>query len=87
MNLHQIIGELRAELEKVDEVLAVLDGLARTQEKRRGRPPLAMLEKLAGGGGSKRRPFSQETRKKMAAAQKKRWANIRKQNRLEKDSQ
>ena len=87
MNLHQIIGELRAELEKVDEVLAVLDGLARTQEKRKGRPTLAMLGKLTDGRSPKRRPFSPETRKKMAAAQKKRWANIRKQNRSEKDSQ
>ena len=92
MNLHQIIGELRAELAAVDEVVSVLSRLAHTQEKRRSRPRLLLLDDLpedgadrASDNGSangkeapKRRPFSAETRKKMAAAQKKRWAAAKK---------
>ena len=81
MNLHQIIGELRAELQAVNEVLAVLDRLARAKGKRRGRPPLLLVrdvEKAAAKPRS-RRPFSEETKKKMAVAQRKRWAAARKQ--------
>jgi hypothetical protein len=79
MNLDQIIGELRAELAAVNEVLAVLDRLARVQGKRRGRPPLLLLQELeAGEAPPKRRRFSEETRKKMAIAQRKRWANNKK---------
>jgi hypothetical protein len=33
------LAELRAERAAIDEVLAVLERLARTQGKRRGRPP------------------------------------------------
>jgi len=75
MNLDQIIGELRAELAAVDEVLVVLDRLARMQGKRRGRPPLLLLQELEAEEIPKRRLFSEETRKKMALAQRKRWAN------------
>ena len=75
MNLDQIIGELRAELAAVDEVLVVLDRLARMQGKRRGRPPLLLLQELEAEEIPKRRRFSEETRKKMALAQRKRWAN------------
>lgn len=79
MDLNKIISELRAELQSINEVLSVLDRLARTRQKRRGRPPLFLLESLdLGGARGKRRPFSDETRKKMAAAQKKRWAAYRK---------
>ena len=88
MNLHQIIGELRAELAAVDEVVSVLSRLAHTQEKRRSRPRLLLLDDLPEDGADhasangkeapKRRPFSAETRKKMAAAQKKRWAAAKK---------
>ena len=82
MNLHQIIGELRAELAAVNEVLSVLDRLARTRGKREGRLPLLWVQDLSIEDKPKRRAFTDETRKKMAAAQKKRWAKAR---RPEKD--
>ena len=78
MDLTKIIAELRTELEAINQVLAVLDRLSRTREKRRGRPPLFLLEGLDVGAAPKRRPFSEETKKKMAAAQRKRWAAYRK---------
>ena len=78
MNLHQIIAELRSELAAINEVLSVLDGLARVQGKRKGRPPLLWVHDIEASAAPKGRGFSDETRKKMADAQRKRWAKIRK---------
>ena len=71
MNLTKMIAELREQKQALEETMIMLERLARSQGKRRGRPPLT-------GSTRKRRPFSAETRKKMAAAQRKRWAAIRK---------
>ncbi len=74
-----MITELRAEKEAIDEALIVLERLARTRGKRRGRPPVWMS--VVSGAESGPRParvFSAETRKRMAEAQKKRWAAYRK---------
>ena len=76
MDLIKIISELRKERQAVEDALVYLENLARTQGKRRGRPP-AYLSRKAAENGAKRK-FSDETRKKMAAAQKKRWAAVRK---------
>jgi hypothetical protein len=78
MNLNKILAELRAELAAVTEAIAVLDRLARTRGRLRGRPPLFLIGTRDGSGVRKRRPFSDETRRKMAAAQKRRWAAYRK---------
>ena len=80
MNLTKMIAELREQKQALEETMIMLERLARSQGKRRGRPPLVFEHEPAGkaGPGRKRRPFSAETRKKMAAAQRKRWAAIRK---------
>ena len=75
-----MIAELRAEKEAIDDAVAVLERLAMTRGKRRGRPPVWMSVLGAGATSGARtgRVFSAETRKKMADAQKKRWAAYRK---------
>ena len=75
MNLIKMIAELREQKQALEESIMMLERLARSQGKRRGRPPLFLSQT---GATRKRRPFSAETRKKMAAAQRKRWAAIRK---------
>jgi hypothetical protein len=79
MDIIKMIAELRAEKEAIDDALLVLERLASTRGRRRGRPPVWMSV-ISGGGGDSRpsRVFSAETRKKMAEAQKKRWAAYRK---------
>ena len=80
MNLTKIIAELREQKDALEASMITLERLARSQGKRRGRPPLflsaASQDETA--TGRKRRPFSAATRKKMALAQRKRWASIRK---------
>lgn len=82
VDLVKIISELRKERAAVEDALVYLEQLARTQGKRRGRPPAY----LASRGmeptlpTAKRKPMSEATKKKMAAAQKKRWAEYRKKH-------
>jgi hypothetical protein len=79
MDLIKMIAELREQKRALEETMIMLERLARSQGKRRGRPPLFLSQaSQAGPVRRKRRPFSAETRKKMAAAQRKRWAAIRK---------
>jgi hypothetical protein len=82
MNLIKMIGELRERKQALEETMIMLERLARSQGKRRGRPPLflskIMSQASPAGPARKRRPFSAETRKRMAASQRKRWAAIRK---------
>ena len=73
-----MIAELRAEKAAIDEAVIVLERLAHTRGKRRGRPPVWLSVVRAEGGSRGARVFSSETRKKMAEAQKKRWAAYRK---------
>jgi hypothetical protein len=75
MNLPKMIAELREQKHALEESIMMLERLARSQGKRRGRPPLFLSQ---GGTTRKRRPFTPEIRKKMAALQRKRWAAIRK---------
>jgi hypothetical protein len=82
MNLTNMIAELRAQSQALEETIVVLERLARGQGKRRGRPP-AFLSKAGASSNEgqttrKRRPFSAATRKKMADAQRRRWAAVRK---------
>jgi hypothetical protein len=83
MDLLKMIAELRAERAGIDDALVVLERLARSHGKRRGRPPNWMLVQRAASssaplGERKTRVLSAEVRKKMAEAQKKRWAAYRK---------
>ncbi len=75
MNLIKMIAELREQKRALEETMMILERLARSQGKRRGRPPRFLSD---AGTPRKRKPFSAETRKKMAEAQRKRWAAYRK---------
>jgi len=77
MNLTKIIAELREHKRALEETMIMLERLARSQGKRRGRPPLFLSKAGQAGAARTRRPFSAETRKKMAAAQRRRWAAVR----------
>jgi len=80
MELLKMIAELRAERAAIDEALTALEKIARSQGKRRGRPPAWL--KIVGGAAQapegRTRVFSEDTRKRMAEAQKRRWAAYRK---------
>ena len=75
MNVDQMISELRAEREALTAAMSVLERIAQSRGKRRGRPPawLSSLTGMKSEGGAKR-VVSEATKKKMALAQKKRWA-------------
>jgi len=75
MNVTQIITQLREERTALDEAIAVLERIARSGPRGRGRPP-SWLSGVT--GGSSTRVFSAATRKKMAEAQRKRWEAYRK---------
>jgi len=80
MDVLKMIAALRSERAAIEEALVVLERLAGSHGKRRGRPPAWMAAvKAVGPAPAKRtRAMSAETRKKMADAQKKRWAAFRK---------
>jgi hypothetical protein len=75
MSVIQIIAQLREERAALDEAIAVLERLARSDQLRRGGPPGQLSE--AAESASKR-VFSAATRKKMAEGQRKRWEAYRK---------
>jgi len=79
MNLNQMILDLRAERDDLTAAMAVLEGIAHSRGKRRGRPPawLANLPELKKQDRPKR-TMSAATKKKMALAQRKRWAAAKK---------
>jgi hypothetical protein len=79
MNVNQMILELRAERDALTAAMAVLEGIANSRGKRRGRPPawLADLSKVKKEDRPKR-TVSAATKKKMALAQRKRWAAAKK---------
>ena len=81
MDILKMIAELRDERAAIQDALVVLERLAQTRGKRRGRPPawMSMVRRAAADSGElKSRVFSADTRKRMAEAQKKRWAAYRK---------
>jgi hypothetical protein len=82
MDVLKMIAELRSERAAIDDALVVLERLARTRGKRRGRPPawMAAIRGATAGETSRTRVMTAETRKRMAEAQKKRWAAYRKAN-------
>jgi len=63
MNLNEVIDQLHAERDRLDQAIAALEGSA----PRRGRPP-------KGFAGSKRRVMSAAARRRISAAMKARWA-------------
>jgi hypothetical protein len=84
MDILKMIADLRAERAAIEEALVVLERLAKTRGKRRGRPP-SWMSAIRGvmkqnSDHPRTRVMSAETRKRMAEAQKKRWAAYRKTN-------
>jgi hypothetical protein len=79
MNVNQMISDLRAERDALTAAMAVLESIAHSRGRRRGRPPawLASLSKVKKEDGPKR-TVSAATKKKMALAQRKRWAAAKK---------
>jgi len=79
MDVTQMISELRAERESLTAAIAVLERMAQSRGKRRGRPPawLANVAAIKGEGRTKR-VVSAATKRKMALAQRKRWAAAKK---------
>jgi hypothetical protein len=80
MNVTLIISQLREERTALDEAIAVLERIARSGPRGRGRPPNWMSGAPGDDGStaSPRRVFSAATKKKMAEAQRKRWEAYRK---------
>src|SRR6516225_2963347 len=67
MDIQNLVSELRAERNRLDQAISALEGLT-SSAPRRGRPP-----KAASAGG-KRRTMSAAARKRISAAMKQRWA-------------
>ncbi len=76
MNVNQMIAELKAERDSLTAAMSVLENIARSRGKRRGRPPawLAGLKAKTAAEPGPKRVMSASTKKKMAIAQRRRWA-------------
>jgi hypothetical protein len=75
-----MLSELRSERQRIEEAILVLERLAASGPRRRGRPPKWMAQEPARTTTStvtKKPVFSLATREKMAAAQRRRWAERR----------
>lgn len=83
MNVNQMLTELRQERAALDEAIAVLERIARSGTRGRGRPPSWLPAETNSGP---KRVLSAATKKKMALAQRKRWAEYRKQQQKEEES-
>ncbi len=67
MKIDQILGELKAERDRLDRAIAALEGAARG------------VAAPAKRGRRRRRHMSAEARRKIGAAMKKRWAERKRQ--------
>lgn len=75
MDTREIAAALRAEIARLQQALALIEGI--TPGKRRGRPPknpIVSIDTAPAPAPRKRKPFSAATKRKMAAAQQARWA-------------
>jgi len=70
MNIHQIVSDLTAERNKLDQAINALEGVNVPSTPRRGRPPKPQSSPPATG----KRTMSPAARKKIALAMKLRWA-------------
>jgi hypothetical protein len=84
MDVLKMINELRAERSGIEEAIIVLERMAQSHGKRRGRPP-AWLKAAASAraetgdaADAPKRVVSEATRRKMAIAQRKRHAAAKK---------
>ncbi len=74
MDIHNILGDLKRERERIDQAITALEGLGAAAPRRRGRP--------AGSGksaaGRPRRHMSAASRKRISEMMKQRWAERKK---------
>lgn len=77
MQVNQIIQQIDAEIQRLQQARALLSGTGTTTKGRVGRPPSDPTK--APKVGRKKRRLSAEGRKRIADAMKKRWAERRKQ--------
>jgi hypothetical protein len=81
-----MIADLRSERDSITQAVLVLERLASSHGRRRGRPPSWMTAQIAAANeigeapprAKRTRTMSAEVRRKMAEAQKKRWEAYRK---------
>ena len=82
MNVQQMIAELTAERDALTAAMSVLERIAQSRGKRRGRPPAWLSSvspmKSPSDEGRPKRVLSAATKRKMALAQRKRWAAAKK---------
>jgi hypothetical protein len=79
MNVNQMIAELKAERDALTAAMSVLENIARSHGKRRGRPPAWMAGlRVKAETAAPKRVLSTATKRKMAIAQRKRWAAAKK---------
>jgi hypothetical protein len=79
MNIADIVGQLRAERNRLDAAIQALEGISggtSAPGRRRGRPPGSKNTPM-GGGPVKRRRMSADARKRIADAMRKRWAAVK----------
>jgi hypothetical protein len=74
MNLTSIISELREERAAVDEAIAILERIAQSGPRGKGRPPKWLSTDKSGS----KRVISAATKAKMAEGQRRRWEAYRK---------
>lgn len=70
MDINQIVTELTAERNRIDQAIAALQGSDGSSRPRRGRPPKAQSSEAA----PRQRTMSPAARKRISAAMKLRWA-------------
>jgi hypothetical protein len=79
MNIAEVVGQLRAERDRLDAAIQALEGIGggtSAPGERRGRPP-GNTNKPTGIAVVKRRTMSADARKRIAAAMRKRWAAVK----------
>jgi hypothetical protein len=79
MNIADMVGQLRAERNRLDAAIQALEGIGggtSAPGRRRGRPP-GSKKKQVGSGLVKRRRMSADARKRIAEAMRKRWAAVK----------
>lgn len=82
MEVSRIIAEIDAQISKLEQAKALLQGMS-TGGTGRGRPRKAASPAAstgAKGGVKKKRNLSADARKRIAEAQKRRWAERRKES-------
>ena len=78
MNITEIVGQLRAERERIDVAIRALEGVSGAASgRRRGRPP-GKTQTTAFSRAGRRGRMSAEARKRIADAMKRRWAAAKK---------